>query len=143
VPVRAYSKPIKIALADDDEHIRHILRFLFEDDDRFTVVAEASTGREAVAVASLADALVLDIAMPDLDGISAVEELRIMSPATAVIVYTAYDQPYLRAEAQLRGVAGFVSKASGFEVLGDTIAAAVPSPASGEATGTDGRQRER
>jgi DNA-binding NarL/FixJ family response regulator len=125
---RTCSEPIKLVLADDHDQVRRLLRFLFEDDPRFCVVAEAADGHEAIAVAPLADTLVLDIAMPDIDGITALDALKAISQTTAVIVYTAYDQPAFRAAALGCGAAAFVSKATGFDALAEAIAAAAPNP---------------
>jgi DNA-binding NarL/FixJ family response regulator len=140
--VRSYSQPIKLVLADDQDHVRQLLRFLFDDDARFSVVGEAANGHEAIALAPLADAMVLDIAMPDLDGITALEELQVIAPSTAVIVYTAYDQPYLEAAALGQGAAGFISKATGFAALAEAVAAAAPTLAS-HPKNTEGRRGER
>ena len=124
-------EPVRVVVADDDPHFRNLLRFLLGTDNRFMVVGEAATGFEALDVAATADVVVLDIRMPGLDGLTAIEELRLLAPRTAVIVYSAYDQTYLEAEARCRGAAAFVSKTAGIQTLTDTIATLAAQTATG------------
>ena len=73
---------VRVALADDDEDIRLLLRLAFEADDRFDVVGEAADGAGAIALAADTDpdVLVLDRQMPVLDGVAALPEIRRRAP---------------------------------------------------------------
>jgi DNA-binding NarL/FixJ family response regulator len=63
----------------------------------------------------------MDIAMPTLDGLSALDEIRAVSPATAVVMYSCYDQPFFHAQAAARGAAAFVTKSESIESLTHTL----------------------
>lgn len=81
-------KPISIILADDQAEVRNALRRYLDRDGRFTIIAEAENGNQAVGRAELLkpEALILDLAMPDLDGLEALPRLRKASPNTTIIV---------------------------------------------------------
>src|SRR5688500_11072653 len=85
---------VRAVLVDDEPDIRFLWRTLLEYDGGFEVVGEASTGRAAVAVAAEVhpDVVVLDLAMPEMDGLAALPQILADSPDTKVLVCTAYDQ---------------------------------------------------
>jgi DNA-binding NarL/FixJ family response regulator len=80
---------IRILVADDHEVVRRGLRGLLEAQPDWQVVAEAGTGREAVALAEhlRPDVAVLDVSMPDLNGLEATRRIRKVSPDTEVLVH--------------------------------------------------------
>ncbi len=89
---------IRILLADDHTMIRQGLRALLERQPEFAVVAEAADGREAVeaAAATLPDVAVVDIAMPNLNGIEAARRIIEKSPSTAVVILSMHaDEGYV------------------------------------------------
>jgi DNA-binding NarL/FixJ family response regulator len=83
-PQRVY----RIVLADDQREVRRALRTFLERDGHFDIVGEAADGREAVdlAVEERPDAMILDLAMPGLDGLAALPMLTERAPDTAIIV---------------------------------------------------------
>jgi DNA-binding NarL/FixJ family response regulator len=105
-------KPIKILIADDHAVLRSGLRLLLNAQPDFEVVGEASTGEETVerAMSLQPDVLLLDIAMPDLNGLEAARRIRQQAPDLRIIVLTMYDdEAYLRQFLEM-GAAGYVLK---------------------------------
>jgi DNA-binding NarL/FixJ family response regulator len=90
--------PITILLADDHAVMRTGLRLVLERQADFEVVGEASDGREAVAMAQklLPDVLVMDIGMPNLNGIEAVRQVAATAPQVAVVILSMHsDESYV------------------------------------------------
>ena len=91
-------KPLRILLADDHTVVRKGLRLLLETHPGFQVIAEASNGREAVALAEehRPDAVVMDVAMPILNGIEAARQISNKLPQTAVVFLSMHsDEGYV------------------------------------------------
>jgi len=88
--------PLRVAIVDDEEPARRLLRGLLATLTEVEVVAECANGFEAVKAASelVPDLLLLDIQMPKLDGF---EVLELIDPGPAVVFVTAYDEYALRA----------------------------------------------
>jgi len=96
MPVR--DKKIRILLADDHTVVRRGLRLLLESQPEFSVVAEASDGKQAVETASIEkpDVAVLDIAMPNLNGIEAAQRILGATPETSIVVLSMHsDEGYV------------------------------------------------
>ena len=115
---------IRVVLADSSAQVRSLLRWLLEEDGRFRVVGEADGGDQAVAEAGSADVVVMEIALRGIDGLTALETIRRDTPDVAVVIYSSYDQPYLRAEAMARGAAAFLVKSSDYDEIADALASA-------------------
>jgi DNA-binding NarL/FixJ family response regulator len=109
-----------VLLADDHTIMREGLRALLESDQRLEVVAAVDNGREAVraAVALKPDLVVMDLAMPEMDGLSAIRELVRRNAETKVLVLTMHKgEEYIRASLQA-GARGYMLKdGSGSELL--------------------------
>ena len=103
--------PVRVLIADDHKLVCMGLRMLLERDG-FTVVGEASTGRQAVQLGkeTKPDVILLDIIMPDMDGLHALSALRAALPKTSVIMSTAYARPDFLARAIALGAAGYITK---------------------------------
>jgi len=107
-------KEIRILLADDHNVMRRGLRLLLESQPGFTIVAEAADGRQAVEQAqdTRPDVVVLDIAMPHLNGTEAAQRITEMLPNTAVVVLSMHsDEAYLL-RALKAGARGYLLKDS-------------------------------
>jgi CheY-like chemotaxis protein len=85
----------RIMLADDHEIVRKGLRTMLEKREGWSVCGEAATGREAVRLAAelRPDVAVIDLSMPDLDGLAATRQIRREAPDTEVLVFTMHDTP--------------------------------------------------
>jgi DNA-binding NarL/FixJ family response regulator len=105
---------IRVVLADDHHLVRTGLRTLLEKAHDIEVVGEAGDGDEAIAlVEELApDILVLDIAMPRLDGVQAVDRVLAMGGGTRIVMLSMYSDEVLVAESLQKGVSGYLLKDS-------------------------------
>jgi DNA-binding NarL/FixJ family response regulator len=104
--------PFRILLADDHEVVRAGLRALLEEQSGWEVVAEAVDGRDAVEKASKLkpDVVVIDIAMPSLNGLEAVRQIVKAVPNTRVLVLTMYDSDPLIQQVLQAGARGYLLK---------------------------------
>ena len=107
-----------VVLADDHPVVRQGVKMLLER-EKFDVVGEASDGFEAIALAQQLrpDVVVLDLVMPTLNGLGAVDEIRKASPRSKMLLLTMYTDEHYVLEALHAGVNGYVSKAEAPEHL--------------------------
>lgn len=103
---------LQILLADDHPVVRRGMRASLEQHGGWTICAEACTGREAVELArSLRpDLVILDLMMPELNGVEATRQIRRQLPRTEVLIFTFQDSEGLVAEALAAGARGLVLK---------------------------------
>ena len=93
--------PIRLVLADDSADIRALLRTWLELEGRFEVASEVSTGDDVVEAVAVQqpDEIVLDLAMPGVDGFTVIPEIRRRSPHTKIVVLSAFASPTIRRKA--------------------------------------------
>jgi DNA-binding NarL/FixJ family response regulator len=115
-------KPVRILIADDHEVVREGVRKVVESQAGWVVCGEASTGREAVAkvVELRPDIVVLDIAMPELNGLEATRRLRHLVPAK-ILILTVHESEQVVTEALDAGAHAYVLKADVGRKLVDAI----------------------
>ena len=103
---------VRVLLADDHEVLRRGLRQIIEDQPGWTVCGEAATGREAVDLATQEkpDIAVVDISMPELNGLEATRQIRRASPRTEVLVFTMHENESLVREVLSAGARGYLMK---------------------------------
>ena len=108
------SDKIRVLVADDQTLVRTGFRVILEAEGDIEVVAEADTGTAAVRQAQLVapDVILMDIRMPELDGLSATEQIRRQPDPPTVIVLTTFDQNEYVYRALRAGAAGFLLKDS-------------------------------
>lgn len=106
------SGTVRILVADDHEIVRRGLRSLLEAQANWEVVAEAITGRQAVAMAKehAPHVAVLDVSMPELNGLEATRQILKASPQTEVLILTMHDSEQVVREVLDSGARGYVLK---------------------------------
>lgn len=121
------SEPITVALVDDQLLVRSGFRMLINSQPDMNVVAEASNGREALASPSLAsaDVILMDVRMPEMDGIETTERLLASKdqskPAPRIIVLTTFDMDEYAFSAIQAGASGFLLKDAPPEELLESV----------------------
>jgi DNA-binding NarL/FixJ family response regulator len=103
---------VRVLLADDHPLVRQGLRTLLTAHPEFEVCAEATTGREAIEKAKSAKPAValLDLSMPDMNGLEATRTLRKMLPGTEVLIFTQHESESMMNEALRAGAFGYMLK---------------------------------
>ena len=110
-------------VVDDHPIVRRGLRDLLEDSGAFEIVAQAADGVEAVSMAaeSRPDVIVMDVMMPNMDGVEACREILELLPDTKVLMLTASTEEDAVIEAIAAGALGFVQKYSGSAELVNAV----------------------
>jgi DNA-binding NarL/FixJ family response regulator len=108
----APKQPIRIGLVDDHHLVREGLRLVLAGDDRFEVVGEAATSRDAFDLVRDArpDVLVLDITLPDGDSLPLLRELSVQHPAVRIVVLTMHSDAETVRQALAAGASGYLVK---------------------------------
>ena len=116
-------QPIRVLLADDHKLVRTGLCALLDAATDIVVVGEASGGREAIALARRLepDVVVMDLSMPDLDGLSATREILSRTPTTRVLILTLHEDVHYLGEGMRAGASGFLLKSVAHRELIDAI----------------------
>ncbi len=120
------TNPIRILIADDHEVIRDGLKLILEGEDDFVVVGEAADGLEAVQrTLELQPTVVLmDLRMPGLNGLQAIEQIHAQHPAIAIVILTTYDEDDWMMRGLRLGARGYLLKDVKRQVLFDSLRAA-------------------
>jgi NarL family two-component system response regulator YdfI len=118
--------PIRILVADDHLIIRQGLRLILETQDGFDMVGEAADGAEAVRLCAelKPDVVLMDLRMPGMDGLTAIEHLRVEQPGIAVVILTTFNEDDLMMRGLRAGAKGYLLKDTDRETLFNTIRAA-------------------
>ncbi len=113
----------RILLADDHSSFRHMLRIFLELHPNWEVCGEAADGLEAVVRATELhpDIVLMDLNMPNLNGIEATRRIRSLSPSTRILILTFHELSSLQEIAQNSGAQGYVLKSEPFDVLTKAI----------------------
>ncbi|MET9539365.1 response regulator transcription factor [Streptomyces sp. NPDC006553] len=126
----AAATPTRVFLLDDHEVVRRGLRDLIDDEPDMEVVGEAASAEQALArgPALRPDVAVLDVRLPDGDGISVCRDLRSRMPDVACLMLTSFDDEDALLDAIMAGAAGYVLK----QIKGSDLVAAVRTVATGQ-----------
>jgi DNA-binding NarL/FixJ family response regulator len=119
--------PISVYLVDDVPELRELVKYGLEDDPGFEVVGEAGDGRsalEGIAETNPA-AVLLDLSMPDMNGLEAILEIRKRDTDVAIIVLSGFSADRMGPPTLERGADGYVEKGSPMEELRDATRTAV------------------
>lgn len=130
-----------VYICDDVAAMRLVVRTLLEFDDDLEIVGEAGDGSTALRELEelRPDVLVLDLSLPERDGLEVLDELQAISPATRVIVFSGYAAEQLEETALARGASRYIEKGTDL----DAVAAAVREVASEPASVLEDAVRER
>ncbi len=110
---------MKILIAEDNQHLRRVLRVLLESREGWSICAEAENGLEAVALANQhrPDLVLLDLVMPQMDGLAAASKISEALPGTPILMHTLFASPHLELEAKKHGVQRVIPKAAAHGLL--------------------------
>jgi two-component system, NarL family, response regulator LiaR len=110
---------IRLLLADDHPVLRDGLQAILDTDAEFEVVAQAGSGAEAVRLAEARqpDVILMDLEMPDLDGVEAIRRIRAARPDARILVFTAFDTDERILGALQAGAQGYLLKGAPREEL--------------------------
>jgi two-component system, NarL family, response regulator YdfI len=117
---------IRVLVADDHALVREGLRLILETEPDFELVAEAGNGAEAVelAAAHRPDVILMDLRMPELDGLEAIARIRRAEPDAAIVILTTYNEDDLMRRGLQAGARGYLLKDTDRETLFRSIRAA-------------------
>jgi NarL family two-component system response regulator YdfI len=117
---------IRVLITDDHEIVREGMRLILETADDIEVVGEASDGAEALRLAGQKqpDVILMDLRMPGMDGLTAIEHLQQEHPDVAIVILTTYNEDALMLRGLQAGAKGFLLKDTSRAALLDTIEAA-------------------
>jgi NarL family two-component system response regulator YdfI len=117
---------IKIVIADDHLIIRQGLRLILETEPDFDLVGEASDGAEALQVCAKShpQVVLMDLRMPGMDGLTAIEKLRNEQPEVSVVILTTFNEDDLMLRGLQAGAKGYLLKDTTREALFNAIRAA-------------------
>jgi len=120
-------RKIRILLADEHYIVRRGLRCLLEQQDGWEVCDEAASGREAVEKTArlTPDLLIMDITLPELNGLEAARQICMKAPSTKVLLVTAHDPEFLFIEVRRADAWGLVLKSHAGSDLARAVEAAV------------------
>src|SRR3954453_10387607 len=130
---------IRVFLVDDVKELRLLVRLTLEEDPRIEVVGEASDGRAGVLGVADAnpDVVLLDLSMPDMDGLEAIPLMREAAPHARLVVLSGHEAGRVSLEALQQGASRYVNKASDLETIRAAVrgAAGLERPLADERSG--------
>jgi two-component system, NarL family, response regulator YdfI len=117
---------IRIIVADDHLIIRQGLRLILETEDDFELVGEANDGAEAISLCTEKhpDVVLMDLRMPGMDGLTAIEKLQATHPEISVVILTTFNEDDLMLKGLQAGAKGYLLKDTNREALFNAIRAA-------------------
>ncbi len=120
------SDPVRILVADDHMIIRQGLRLIFETEPGFQLLGEAVDGAEAIRLCAELhpDVVLMDLRMPGMDGLTAIEQLRRLQPEIAIVILTTFNEDEQMMRALRLGAKAYLLKDTDRDTLFHTLRAA-------------------
>jgi two-component system, NarL family, response regulator YdfI len=120
------SPEIQVLIVDDHDMVRDGLRMILESEEGFRVVGEGGDGVEAIELASTLQphVILMDLRMPKMNGIEAIEKIRAQWPAIGIVILTTYNEDELMLRALKAGALGYLLKDTKRQALFDSLRAA-------------------
>jgi two-component system response regulator EvgA len=120
--VQTVGDRFRVLLCDDVALLRELLRYELEEDEDVVVVAEADNGLDGVRLVEelTPDIVVLDLAMPGIDGLEALSRMQAVRPTPTILVHSGLESASMRERVLTMGAAGYLEKGGG---LGEVRAA--------------------
>jgi PAS domain S-box-containing protein len=117
--------PISIVIVDDAVEVRGLARTQLRLSGRFEILGEAGTGHEAIELCRQLqpEMVLLDVSMPEMDGLEALARIREVAPRSRVVMFTGFDEAGLGDRARELGAAALIEKSSGIAQLADHLVA--------------------
>jgi DNA-binding NarL/FixJ family response regulator len=117
------AKRDRVLVVDDAANLRELLTLLLDTEDDFEVIGTASDGQQAIAVAEtlLPDIVLLDLAMPVMDGMQALPRLRRLLPAAVIVIFSGFEQAALVDDAMKAGADAYLEKGASVTQLVDLL----------------------
>jgi DNA-binding NarL/FixJ family response regulator len=116
-------RTVRVVIVDDVPELRLLVRLTLEDDPAIEVVGEAANGREGVEVVRRTepDLVLLDLSMPDMDGLEAIPLMRADAPNARVVVLSGHEAGRVSLEALDQGASRYINKASGLATIPQVV----------------------
>jgi DNA-binding NarL/FixJ family response regulator len=110
---------ISILIVDDHKLVREIWSFILNNDPRFRVIAETSSGERSIELARelKPDIIIMDINLPDISGIDATQQIRKYYPGAKILAVSLHTQPSYAKAIMKKGAMGYVTKSSSKEEM--------------------------
>ncbi|MEA2284792.1 MAG: hypothetical protein QOJ21_835 [Solirubrobacteraceae bacterium] len=121
---------IRVVLCDDAPGFRALMRYSLEEDPGFRVVGEAADGEAGVEVVAdlRPDVVLLDLSMPRLQGIDAIEPMRERSPSSRIVAFSGHAADDMAEAALERGAHAYVEKGADLDAIRDAVRDAAAGP---------------
>ena len=115
----------RVLVVDDAANLRELLTLLLDIEDDFEVVGSAADGEEAISAAQQLhpDIVLLDLAMPVMDGLQALPQLRAELPGARIVIFSGYEHEALAAEALRAGADAYIEKGTSVTQLVEQLRA--------------------
>lgn len=122
------TKTISVVVCDDVPGMRRLARIVLEEEGDVTVIGEAADGREALEQISRLqpDVVVLDLSMPELDGLEAIPLIHDIAPRARIVVFSGFEEEKLADAALRRKASRYVRKGAPLHELRQAVRAVAP-----------------
>ena len=120
---------ISLYLVDDVPELRELIKYGLEEDDQIEVVGEAGDGRSAIrgVAETQPGAVLLDLSMPDMDGLEAIPKIREVAPETAIVVLSGFTADRMGEAAEEKGADAYIEKGAPIAEVREVTRGAVAS----------------